>query len=79
MKANSSKWMVDNGAEDFQWQIGYGAFTVSFSMIDQVAEYIRKQKEHHRARSFQEEYVAILKKHGIEFDAKYLFEGEHCG
>jgi REP element-mobilizing transposase RayT len=62
------------GMSDFGWQDGYGVFSVSYSAIASVAEYIRDQREHHSARSFEEEYVALLNKHGIEYDEKYLFD-----
>jgi REP element-mobilizing transposase RayT len=81
IKANSSKWMNEqpDAAQTFEWQKGYGAFTVSYSQIAIVEEYIRNQEEHHRTRSFQEEYVEFLKRHGIEFRLEYLFEDEHHG
>lgn len=70
-KANSSKWMNDNG-HFFAWQAGYGAFSVSTSNLDKVAEYIRGQSEHHRRVSFQEEFAALLKKHGIEYTPRKI-------
>ena len=71
IKANSSKWMNEQpeNRETFEWQKGYGAFTVSYSQIDAVQRYIRNQKEHHRTKTFQEEYIEILERHGIEFSA----------
>jgi REP element-mobilizing transposase RayT len=74
MKAASSKWMHDHGHHDFQWQAGYGAFSVSRSNLDEVRAYIARQKEHHREMSFREEYLAFLKRHGIEFDERYLLD-----
>lgn len=65
-KANSSKWMNDEGRL-FAWQAGYAAFSVSASNLKRVATYIRGQAEHHRRASFQEEFTVLLKKHGIEF------------
>ncbi|MEQ1607192.1 MAG: IS200/IS605 family transposase [Pyrinomonadaceae bacterium] len=62
------------GMADFGWQDGYGVFSVSHSAILSVAEYIKNQREHHSNRSFEEEYVALLKKHGIEYDERYLFD-----
>lgn len=81
VKANSSKWMNDHTdvTRNFEWQKGYGAFTVSYSQIPDVEKYIQNQKEHHRTRTFQEEYVEFLKRHGIEFRMEYLFEDEHHG
>ena len=55
------------------WQIGYGAFTYSFSAKDSLIEYVKNQKEHHKKVSFRDEYIYLLKEHGIEFDEKYLF------
>jgi putative transposase len=57
----------------FTWQEGYGAFTVSRSNVDAVREYIRDQPEHHRNRTFEEEYVEFLRKHEVEFDERYLW------
>ncbi|HZW10012.1 MAG TPA: IS200/IS605 family transposase [Phycisphaerales bacterium] len=56
------------------WQEGYGAFSVSRSGIDVVKEYIARQEEHHRRMTFQEEFVAMLDKHGIEYDLRYLWD-----
>jgi putative transposase len=58
----------------FAWQSGYGAFTVSASHIGETIRYIKNQEDHHRLKSFQEEYVAFLKKHGIQFDERYLWD-----
>ncbi len=72
MKANSSKWM--NGMErKFGWQKGYGAFSVSASNVPVVVRYIQNQESHHRKMSFDDEFVVLLKKHGVEFDMKYVF------
>ncbi len=71
IKANSSKWMGEQGI-DFAWQEGYGAFSVSSSNLDQVAGYICNQEAHHRKFSFEEEFRALLKKHGVEYDPKYM-------
>lgn len=81
VKANSSKWISEQpgAASIFEWQKGYGAFTVSYSQIETAREYIRRQAEHHRTTTFQEEYMAFLKRHGIEFRLEYLFEDEHHG
>lgn len=57
----------------FHWQDGYGAFTVSASKLDTVKKYIDNQIEHHRRRTFQEEYVEFLKHYGIEYDERYLW------
>jgi putative transposase len=55
------------------WQDGYSAFTYAFSAKDNLIEYVKNQKEHHKKVSFRDEYIALLKEHGIEFDEKYLF------
>ena len=75
LKSNSSGWMhnVFPDAVDFSWQSGYGAFTVSESQIEVVANYIARQKEHHRKESFEDEFVTMLEKNGIEFELKYLW------
>lgn len=59
---------------NFNWQTGFGAFSVSHSQLDKVINYIINQKEHHRKKTFKEEYIELLKKYEIEFDGKYLFE-----
>lgn len=56
----------------FAWQAGYGAFTVSFSVLDEVKRYIATQNSHHRVRTFQEEFRALLRKHEIPFDDRYV-------
>ncbi len=76
IKANSSRFINEekwfNGR--FNWQEGYGAFSYSKSQIDKVVNYINNQGEHHRKRSFREEYMELLNKFEIPFDEKYLFE-----
>ena len=72
IKANSSGWM-SNEIGDFAWQQGYGAFSVSKSNIPAVVRYIQNQERHHREMSFEEEFIAFLKKHGVEYDPKYVF------
>ena len=81
VKANSSRWMNEQPevVSSFVWQKGYGAFTVSYSRIGAVQAYIRNQEEHHRTKTFQEEYIEFLKRHNIEFRLEYLFEDEHHG
>jgi len=80
IKASSSKWMKENSSQaQFAWQVGYGAFTVSYSGIDTVRSYIQNQREHHRMRTFEEEYEQLLLKHGIAYKNEHLFEGEHAG
>ena len=81
IKANASKWANELLVVKarFEWQKGYGAFTVSYSQIDVVRQYIQNQREHHRTKSFEEEYIELLKRHDIEFEPKWLFENEHHG
>ena len=76
VKANSSKWANERpeGMGRFAWQRGDGAFTVSVSQLDAVRQYVRSQEEHHRTRTFQEEFVEFLKRHEIEFDERYLWD-----
>jgi len=76
LKTNSSKWVHETFAarRGFGWQTGYAAFGVSPSQKQTVLDYIAKQEEHHRRVSFKEEFIAFLKKHGIQFDEKYLWE-----
>ena len=76
IKAASSGWVHDTfpSAASFAWQSGYGAFTVSHSAIEAVKEYIANQKEHHKKMTYQDEFRALLKKHGIQFDEKYLWD-----
>jgi len=81
LKANSSKWINEQGKTrgKFQWQTGYGAFSVSQSMAETVKKYIANQKEHHRKQTFETEYVGFLDKHVIEYDPKFVFEAEIIG
>ncbi len=76
IKTNSSKWVHDSFPEHqgFAWQEGFGAFTVSLSGLPDVKDYLAHQEEHHRQRTFKEEFMTILKKHGIEFNEAYLWD-----
>ena len=76
VKAGSSKWLHDTFAEmrHFAWQEGCGAFSIGFSQVEDTERYIARQAEHHAARTFEEEYVAFLRRHDIEYDARYVFE-----
>jgi len=75
IKTNSSRWVhTEMKKRTFAWQIGYAAFSVSRSNIAPVSRYIREQAEHHRRRSFKDEFLALLKKHGIEYDERYIWE-----
>jgi hypothetical protein len=62
------------GCRNFAWQDGYGALTVSKSLIPEVEAYIRSQREHHNVKTFQEEYRAFLDKHEVEYDERYLWD-----
>ena len=72
LKSNSSRWMNEH-KKGFGWQEGYGAFSVSASNLEVVDRYIRNQESHHKKITFEEEYLTILKKHGVAFDPKYVF------
>ena len=73
VKSSSSRWIHQEiGMKPFAWQEGYGAFTVGVSQCDSVRRYIAKQEEHHKKRTFQEEYLEFLEKSGEDFDPKYL-------
>jgi Transposase IS200 like len=76
IKAGSSAWIHQTfpNLRNFAWQQGYGAFSVGISQVQETVHYIEQQLEHHRTRTFQEEYLAFLKKHGAHFDEKYLWD-----
>jgi REP element-mobilizing transposase RayT len=76
IKGGASKWVHDTFPElrTFAWQDGYGAFTLGKSQIPDTVAYIQKQREHHRARTFKDEYLAFLRKHEIEYDERYVFD-----
>ena len=76
IKGASSKWINEKKfvKGKFQWQSGYGAFSYSQSQIDKVVKYIQRQEEHHRRKTFKEEYVALLKAFEIVHNEKYLFD-----
>jgi len=73
-KANSSRWMREKHLARFGWQTGYGVFSVSESNVAAVTEYIAGQQEHHKKHSFQEEFVAFLKKNDIAYDERYIWD-----
>ena len=76
IKGGSSAWIHHTflGKSGFAWQEGYGAFSVSKSHIEETIAYIKNQAEHHRVKSFQEEYLAFLKKHEVPYDERYLWD-----
>ena len=73
LKSNSSKWMKTQSPQ-FAWQDGYSAFSVSTSALSNVIAYIKGQPEHHKKRDFAQEYLALLKKHGIKYDPVWVVE-----
>lgn len=76
MKSHSSKWMKtkDDRLKEFYWQNGYGAFSVNPTEVDVAIAYIQHQHEHHRKKTFQEEYRAFLEKYKIEYDERYVWD-----
>lgn len=74
IKTNSSKWVHETypKKQDFAWQTGYAAFTVSYSNLGKVQQYIANQREHHHKVSFKEEFIAFLKRHDLEYKEQYL-------
>ena|ERR1041384_3214043 len=76
IKGGSSKWVHETFPEHrlFGWQEKYGAFSVSVSQLDKIISYIKGQEEHHRTRTFQEEFLTLLEKHQIEYDERYLWD-----
>ena len=76
IKASSSKWVHQTFPErrGFAWQVGYGAFSVSESQVSAVRRYIQGQAEHHARFSFKDELVALLRRHGIAFEERYLLD-----
>lgn len=75
IKASSTKWIHQEikTLPHFAWQERYGSFTIGCSQIDIIKDYIAKQREHHQTRSFEQEYILLLKKNQIDFNEKYLF------
>ncbi len=76
LKTASSKWikMQSPDLARFAWQRGYGAFSVGVDGMEALRQYIDRQEEHHRCRSFQEEYREFLGAHGVEFDERYVWD-----
>jgi REP element-mobilizing transposase RayT len=81
VKASSSAWVNENHRppQPFGWQIGYAAFSVSQSNVGDVRAYIAKQEEHHRHVTFEQEYLAFLRRHGIQYDPRFVFDQEFAG
>jgi len=74
VKANATKWMKDKLRCGFAWQDGYGVFSVSQSQVDKVRQYIASQEEHHRRRTFQEEFRKFLDSYGVTYDERYVWD-----
>lgn len=74
IKGSSSKWLNSRSdlPERFEWQSGYGIFSVSASAVERMRSYIRSQEEHHRRVSFKDELISLLRRHGISYDERYL-------
>jgi len=75
-KGGSSKWVHETFRQHahFAWQEGYGAFSIGISQVDSTTAYIQSQAEHHRTKTFQEEFLAFLKRHAIEYDERYIWD-----
>jgi len=75
LKGDSSKWIHEEFAKmrGFEWQDGYGGFTVSKSQVPDLIRYIKNQRDHHRKKAFQKEYLELLKKHSVDYDERYLW------
>ncbi len=75
-KTETSKWIKKRSAKcnDFQWQAGYGAFSVSQSNVREVNCYISNQEEHHRQLTFQDEFRELCRRHGLEIDERYAWD-----
>lgn len=76
VKSHSSKWVKTKGNafSNFFWQDGYGAFSVNPSQVDRVINYIQNQHEHHKKKTFQEEFRSFLEKYGVEYDERYVWD-----
>ena|SRR5947209_6872408 len=76
VKKRSSKWVKTKGGvyRSFQWQTGYGAFSIGQSNVAALKKYIAEQKEHHRRRTFEDEYRSFLEKYGVAYDERYVWD-----
>jgi len=72
LKANSSRWLGQHGSA-FEWQKGYGVFSVSASQLNTVQDYIRNQAEHHKKHTFEEEFLSLLQRYGLKYDPDLVF------
>jgi hypothetical protein len=78
IKGGAPKWIHDTFPEhrDFSWQDGYGAFSVGITQVDDTVRYVERQAEHHQRHSYQDEFLAFLRKHDINYDPRYALDGE---
>ncbi len=76
LKGGSSKWIHDEFPQHrlFAWQEGYGAFSIGVSDVERTVDYIQNQVHHHRRKDFKQEFISFLKKHGIEYDERFIFD-----
>src|ERR1700741_2553879 len=76
IKRETSKWAKQRSPEwsEFYWRNGYGVFSVSQSLVEQVTQYIERQAEHHRRQSYQDEFRSFCAKHGVEIDERYVWD-----
>ena len=78
IKANSSKWVNQKKLmkTKFEWQEGFGAFTLGYSQLPIIINYIKNQEKHHKKKTFKDEYIAFLKAYEVNYDEKYIFDKE---
>ncbi|NNE98020.1 MAG: transposase [Pyrinomonadaceae bacterium] len=76
LKGSSSKWIHETFPEHrrFEWQRGYAAFSIGIGDLERTVAYLRNQEKHHENRSFEDEYLAFVKKNGLEYDEKYVLD-----
>lgn len=76
IKGGSSKWIHDTFPEkrDFEWQEGYGAFSIGIGDVERTIDYINRQAEHHKKTDFKAEFISFLDRHFIEYDERYVFD-----
>jgi REP element-mobilizing transposase RayT len=76
IKESSSRWINKKGLVRgrFSWQAGFGAFSYSHSQIDAVVKYIKNQEQHHKKKTFRQEYIEFLNKHDVPYDERYIFK-----
>ena len=74
LKRSSSKWAKTQGLQKFHWQSGYGAFSISESHVEKVRAYIASQEQHHRRKTFEDEFREFLKKYNVEYDERYVWD-----